>query len=1009
MFQKKIATASRVAGTGLALLIATLPARGQAPRAGGASLDVAEKARISEAYGKLPLTFEANQGQADGSVKYLGRGQGFTLFLSKDEALLNLSRNGHDSTVVGMKLDGANRDPHVVGVDPQETKSNYFLGNDPRQWHTGVEHYGKVRLEEVYPGIDLVYRGNQRQLEYDFVISPGADPGRIRLRFRNSEGVSIGAQGELIVHTEDGDLVEHAPIVYQETGAGRQLVDGKYVLLASRSAEKRIEAAGPRVGFRIGAYDSSRPLVIDPVLVYSTFLGGTATDVGNAIAVDGAGNAYVTGWTASATFPGVTGSSIQPTNHGGNADPAFEAFVTKINAAGTAIVYSTFLGGSGDDIAYGIAVDAAGNAYVAGQTDSASFPGVNGSSIQPAYGGGKHDGFVTKINAAGTAIVYSTYLGGSGDDAAYRIAVDSSGNAYVAGQTDSASFPGVNGSSLQPANGGGDDGFVTRINAAGTTILYSTFLGGTGSDYAGAIAVDGAGNAYVAGSTTSATFPGVNGGSIQPTNHGGEDDCFMTKINAAGTAIVYSTYLGGSGDDEVSGIAVDGAGNAYVAGSTTSATFPGVNGSSIQPTNHGGEEDSFVTKINAAGTAIAYSTFLGGSGVDIAGSIAVDSAGNAYVAGYTDSAAFPGVNGSSIQPANGGFDDGFVTKINASGTAIAYSTYLGGSGFDYAFGIAVDSAGNAYVAGRTGSTAFPGVNGSSIQPASAGHEDVFVTKIGADSVCGGADPATTLCLLDGRFKVSVTWKNQHANPATTGVGQAVADTSQTGSFYFFSPDAVELLVKVLDGRALNNSFWVFYGALSDVEYTITVTDIVTGHVKSYHNAPGNICGEADTSFSTTSSSSLDAAPASSADVESGLSELHSTGVLEIGADPEPEAASPQAIGSCVASAEHLCLLSNRFQVTVSWNDQHNPGHTGTGTAVASNDGSGYFWFFAANNLELAVKIIDGRSLTGKFWVFYGALSDVEYTITVTDTTNGNVKSYHNLPGNICGGADTNAL
>jgi hypothetical protein len=684
----------------------------------------AAQAKIAAVYSQLPLSFEANEGQVSADVDFLCRGAGMTLFLSGGEALLSLRGPEGSQVVVRMQPIGAAYHPRGVGVEPQITKTNYFLGNDPQQWHTDIANFGQVRYPQIYPGIDLIYRGNQRRLEYDLMIAPGADPNQIRLAISGAGSIRIDPLGGLILRTAAGDLEQPAPTVYQEGTEGRQRVAGRYALLASPDApQDQREGGRQQVGFVVGRYDHSRPLIIDPVIVYSTFLGGSGEDSGQGIAVDGSGNAYVTGVTQSTTFPGVTGSSIQPAYGGGKID----AFVTKINAAGTAIVYSTFLGGGDNDAGAAIAVDGTGNAYVTGDTQSTDFP-VTASSTQPTLGGG-HDAFVTKINAAGTAIVYSTFVGGSGDDSGRGIAVDGSGNAYVTGSTQSTTFPGVTGSSIQPANGGGFDAFVTEINAAGTAIVYSTFLGGNGSDLGYGIAVDSGGNAYITGHTSSTTFPGVTGGSIQPA-FGGVEDAFVTKINAAGTAIVYSTFLGGSGDDLGNGIAVDGPGNAYITGQTFSTTFPGVSGSSIQPASAGGG-DAFVTKINAGGTAIVYSTFLGGSGGDAGYGIAVDGTGNAYITGETTSTTFPGVTGSSIQPANGGFYDAFVTKINAAGTAIDYSTFLGGSGDDHGFGIALDSAGNAYITGLTSSTTFLGITGSSIQPANGGGSDAFVTKIGS--------------------------------------------------------------------------------------------------------------------------------------------------------------------------------------------------------------------------------------------------------------------------------------
>jgi hypothetical protein len=730
----------------------------------------ATTASISESYGQLPLTFEANAGQADKAVKFLSRGQGYTLFLTPAEAVLSLRGPQEETAVIRMQVAGGKREPRVVGLDPQATKSNYLLGNDPSHWQTGVSHYARVRYEDVYPGVDLIYRGNQTQLEYDFVVAPGADPGRIRLAFSGTDSIKIGPQGELVLHTAQGDLVQHPPVVYQEIGEERKIIKGHYALLPAR------EQADPQVGFVLGHYDHSQPLIIDPVLMYSTFLGSSGGEEARGIAIDSTGNAYITGLTNSITFPGVNGGSSQPANGGGSSD----VFVTKINSTGTAILYSTFFGGAGREEGWSIAVDSAGYSYVTGPTDSATLPGVNGSSLQQTLGGGVRDGFVLKLNPTGTAIVYSTFLGGNRVDLGAGIAVDGAGNTYVTGYTESTTFLGINGSSLQPTHAGGvEDAFVTKLNPTGTAIIYSTFLGGNRFDRGLSIAVDISGNAYVTGRTESDTFPGVNGSSIQPSNlnsgGGGAADAFVTKLNPSGTAILYSTFLGGNGDDRGLGIAVDGAGSVYVAGFTFSdtSTFIGVNSSSIQST-YGGSGDSFVMKINPPGTAVLYSTFLGGSEQDVGLGIAVDGAGNSFVTGATLSTTFPGVNGSSIQPATAGSGDAFVTKINQTGTAIVYSTFLGGSAADGGAGIAVDSAGNAYITGITGSSTFPGVTGSSIQPAIGGFADAFVTKIGK------AAPT-----LIAQASVSITVGGSISDTATLSGG---ASPTGTITFTLFGPN-----------------------------------------------------------------------------------------------------------------------------------------------------------------------------------------------------------------------------
>jgi len=634
-------------------------------------------------YGKLPLSFEANQGQTDTRVKFLARVQGYTLFVTSDEAVVA----GRDGSVERMKLLGASHKMRIEPLDKQPGISNYFIGNDPAKWRTNVANYGRVALREVYPGIDLIFYGNERQLEYDWVVAAGADPKQIRVRWEGRDPVRKNADGDLVLNAS---LRQKKPLIQQD---GKP-IDGGYVV------------HGREVSFQVPRYDATRTLVIDPVFLYSTYLGGNANgkfvrgDQGNGIAVDGAGNAYVTGLASSSNFPTV--NPLQASN--GTASYNGTAFVTKINASGSALVYSTYLGGSVADQGNGIAVDGAGNAYVTGQTSSTNFPTAN--PLQANYGG-NGDAFVTKINASGSALVYSTYLGGRSDDFGRGIAVDGSGNAYVTGNTTSTDFPTANPlQAMQATNGGGPDAFVAKINAAGSALVYSTYLGGSGWDEGFGIAADGAGNAYVTGYTYSTNFPTAN--AMQAT-FSGSGDVFVTKINAVGSALMYSTYLGGGGNSAAYGfgIALDGSGNAYVTGNTDSTSFPTAN--PLQASNHG-NWTAFVTKINVAGSALVYSTYLGGSGGDYGRGIAVDGSGNAYVTGNTTSTDFPTAN--PLQATSGGNDgnsygDAFVTKINATGSALVYSTYLGGSGDDVGNGIAVNGAGNAYVTGYTNSTNFP--------------------------------------------------------------------------------------------------------------------------------------------------------------------------------------------------------------------------------------------------------------------------------------------------------------
>ena len=672
---------------------------------------------LAAAFSQLPLSFEANRGQAGEMANYLARGPGYTLLLEATKASFQL-KNAKNAALLQMRVLGGDPNAPADELTELEGKVNYFLGNDPARWRQDVPTYGKVRYREVYRGIDLVYYGNQRQLEYDFNVRPGEDPDAIKLRFEGADKVTVdAANGDLLVALAQTVLRQPKPIVYQEVGGERRPVEGGY----------RVNANG-EVGFEIGEYDAARPLVIDPTLVYSTYLGGGFGDGGQAIAVDSAGNVYVAGTTLSTNFPTV--NPLQSKNAGSQ-----EGFVTKINAAGTALVYSTYLGGTDADDVAGIAVDSAGNAYVTGFTQSANFPTAN--AIQATYGGSQ-DAFVTKINAAGSALVYSTYLGGSNAEAGAGIAVDAAGNVYATGNTSSNNFPTAN--ALQATLGGGADAYVTKINAAGSAFVYSTYLGGsTGSDSGSSIKVDAGGNVYLTGSTGSTNFPTVN--PIQGTNAGPASfpqDAFVTKINAAGTALVYSTYLGGLGFDGGSSIAIDPSGNAYVTGSTKSTNFPTAN--AIQPakasTNSStANRDAFVTKINAAGSAFVYSTYLGGTTDQTGYAIAADASGNAYVAGETSSAnGFPLVN--ALRCTIKGPQDAFVTKLDASGSAFLYSTYLGGSGYDGAVAIALDSSHNAYITGTTASNDFPTLN-----PIQANFGGAFVTKL-SDAVSPNACSST---------------------------------------------------------------------------------------------------------------------------------------------------------------------------------------------------------------------------------------------------------------------------
>jgi hypothetical protein len=711
-----------------------------ASKAAPASGDVAppDEAKIQQTYGRLPVSFEANYGQTDPQVRFLARGSGYTMFLTPTEAVMGLGKNSESriqnpesipdwraggvnplepasvpgvdtprspASVVRMQWIGANPNPVVTGQDQLPGIVNYFIGNDSARWHTDIRTFAKVEYQDVYPGINLVYYGTNRQLEYDFVVSPGADPRTIALNFDGADKLELDAAGDLVVHAGGSELRQHKPVVYQEVNGTRREVAGNFVL------QSQLETQHSKlITFAVGAYDATLPLVIDPALGYSSFLGGSGNDPGFAIAVDSGGSSYVTGFTSSTDFP--TQNPFH--NQLGGSD---DAFVTKLNATGTAKVYSTYLGGTDSDEGFGIAVDSAGSAYVAGRTSSTNFP--VGPGFQTGFGG-FNDAFVSKLSPAGNTLVYSSYLGGTSPEQGNGIAVDAAGNAYVTGFTDSADFPTSNG--FQSVLRGIEDAFVTKVSADGTTKVYSTYLGGSDTktvEAGNSIAVDAAGHAYVTGTTPSTDFPLVN--AFQ--GFGGGLDAFVTEFAAAGNSLVYSTYLGGGAVEAGRAIAVGLGGEAYLTGVTTSTDFPTTPGA-FDTTHNGGTQDAFVTKVAAGGTTKVYSTYLGGNGFDFGNGIAVNGSGNVFVAGETNSTNFP--TKAPLQGFGGGFEDADVTKLTPDGAALVYSTYLGGNNVDTAHGIAVDAAGNAYLAGLTNSADFPTKDPFQTL---AGQGDAFITRI----------------------------------------------------------------------------------------------------------------------------------------------------------------------------------------------------------------------------------------------------------------------------------------
>ncbi|HLJ95048.1 MAG TPA: SBBP repeat-containing protein [Gemmataceae bacterium] len=668
---------------------ATPTAQGNSVKVGTSAPAGAAVAPAPASVGSAPLRFEANQGQTDAAVRFLAHGPGYNLFLTSTEAVLVLG----PTAVLRMQLVGSSRTPQAIGLDKLPGTVNYYLGNDPTNWHTDIPTFAQVAYHNIYPGIDLVYHSRDGQLEYDFAVSPGANPAAITLSFTGADRLAIDSQGDLVANVAGTEIREHTPRIYQDRNGTPQEIAGQYVL-----------EDGQRVHFRVGAYDPSQRLVIDPVVRYSTYLGGSGLTGGASIAVDASRHVYVTGSTNAADFPTLNPS--QPNSGGGLGN----AYVTSLDSTGEPL-FSTYLGGSGFDQGNGIAVDPAGHVTVTGETTSPDFPALD--AFQPAFGGGGIDAFVTNLDKAGR-LVYSTYLGGSGTDVGTAVAVDGFGHAFVAGTTSSQDFPTQN--AFQPALAGRSNGFVTCLDASGLPV-YSTYLGGSGKDLVHDLAVDLLGRAYVTGETSSADFPTVN---AFQANLAGFENAFVTCLDGSGQP-VYSTYLGGSVADYGFGIATDPSGNIDVSGSTYSADFPTLNAFQA---NLAGLENAFVASLDGSGR-LRYSTFLGGSNADAAFAIAVDLSGRVYVTGPTNSSDFPMLD--PFQAAyGGGLYDAFVASLDAAGQPL-YSSYLGGSSLDYGNGIAVDSNGQAYVAGSTASVDFPTQN--AFQASLGGIQSAFITII----------------------------------------------------------------------------------------------------------------------------------------------------------------------------------------------------------------------------------------------------------------------------------------
>jgi hypothetical protein len=669
--------------------------------------------------------FIENKGQWHPDVLYLTRMGGLDVWITKYgvnytfykiEKTPNAKQAEHlpgkfnreleDVTLLGhrvlMKLQNHNSSPQREGKQKQEGYYNYFIGNDSSKHATYVGLYKEAVVKNVYNGIDLRYYFDKGYVRYDFVVHPGADPSQIRFSLEGEDKEYL-KNGALCYTTRFGEVQMQDLFVYQQ--GDKKQVQAKF------TQQNGVWQ------FQVNNYDKTQPLIIDP-LIYSTYIGGSSIELGNDIAIDNTGNAYITGATGSTNYD-ITPGAFQTTYGGG----VYDAFVTKLNSTGTALIYSTYIGGSNTngDAGFSIAIDNSGNAYITGWTFSTDYY-VTPGAFQTTNGGFS-DVFVSKLNSTGTALIYSTYIGGSDNDYGTGIAIDGTGNAYITGSTGSTNYD-ITSGTFQTTNGGFTDVFVTKLNSTGSGLIYSTYIGGSDNDVGYSIAIDGSGNAYITGTTYSTDYD-ITSGAFQTTFGGGNTDVFVCKLNSTGTALIYSTYIGGSNTDVGFAIALDGSGNTYITGYTYSTDYD-ITAGAFQTIN-GGFADVFVTKLNITGSGLIYSTYIGGGSVESGYSIAIDGSGNAYITGYTDSTDYD-ITPGAFQTTNEGSKDVFVTKLNSTGTALIYSTYIGGSDEDWGYSIAIDGSGNAYITGKTYSTNYD-ITAGSFQTTKGGGFDVFVTKL----------------------------------------------------------------------------------------------------------------------------------------------------------------------------------------------------------------------------------------------------------------------------------------
>jgi hypothetical protein len=746
-------------------------------------------------FGSVPLSFEQNEGQSDSRVKFLARGAGYTVFLTSEEAVLALKRSAGQGSAgaaaLHLKLEEGNLHPGAVGDEPLPGRVSYLFGGDRKKWHANLPTFGAVRYSSVYPGVDMTFHGNRRELEYDFSVAPGADPRQIALRIAGADSLHLDNAGDAVLATSAGPVRFRRPILYQTVAGKKHSIDGGYVLRADGA-----------LGFHLGPYDVHKLLVIDPVVTYATYLGGAGTDQVNAmVVIPSTGVVYMTGSTDSVNFPTTTGSFLSTNPNGGTGSTAF---VSEIDATGQTILFSTYLGGSCPpapscfEFSNALAVDANGLVYVAGQTASSDFP-VTGNAVQTALPGDTA-GFVSVLNNIGSALVYSTYLGGSLGTSIKALTIDGNADAFVTGQTTSVDFPVTSSAFQSTALSPVADPFVSEISttaAAGASLVYSSYFGGSATggingvpgmaDAGNGISLDANSNIYLTGVAFSADFP-VTNPAFQSTLNG-VSDAFFSELSTT-SGLLYSTYLGGSDADNGTAIALDLSGGIYLTGFTSSLDFPVTSGVFQKTLAGGSGSDTFVAKVTTApgSNFLVYSTYLGGSNGDFPGGIVVDSSGNAYIAGQTFSVDFPIFNPIQANNQNTfGTGNSFVSVLNPTASALLFSSYLGGGGTamagDGANAIGLDSMADIYVSGFTNSGNFPVLN--PIQETSGGGQDGFLAKIGQQvSVTPSALIFSVAAVGDTTPSKTVTIVNNTNAPFTltaTVTGPNSADFAQTSN------------------------------------------------------------------------------------------------------------------------------------------------------------------------------------------------------------------------------------